>query len=58
MKLRENRFNNPGRRKLPNDDNGQVMLFYVVEDGAFGLSSNIVRPYTKRNLSYDKHIYN
>lgn len=56
--LIENRLNIPSGQHLPYDDNGPVMPFYVVGDEAFGLSSHILRPYSKKNLDYAKRIFN
>lgn len=57
-RLLENKLNIPSGRRLHNDDNGPVMPLCVVGDEAFGLSSHIIRPYAKKNLTYEKRIFN
>lgn len=58
IRLEENSLNIPNERILPHDNNGKNMPFYLLADDAFGLSNNILRPYSKRNLSYEKKVYN
>lgn len=53
-----NDFNVPSGRRLPNENDGRIIPFYVVADDAFGLSNNVLRPYAKKNLSYPKQIFN
>ena len=57
-KLQENNFNVPCGRRFPNDDDGEIMPFYVVADYAYGLSNSVLQPYAKQNPSYNKQIYN
>jgi hypothetical protein len=56
--LENNTFNIPEGRRLPGDENGRVMPFFVVADEAFSLSKKILRPYAKKNLSIPKSIFN
>jgi hypothetical protein len=43
-----NTLNIPEGRRLPGDENGRVMPFFVVADEAFDLSKNILSPYAKK----------
>lgn len=55
---RENLLNIPIGRTLPNDENRKIMPFCIVGDEAFGLSKNILRPFSKRGLTVAKRIFN
>ncbi|XP_043257511.1 protein ALP1-like [Colletes gigas] len=57
-RLVENSLNVPSERKLPNDDEGKAVPFYLLGDKTIGLSDSILRPYEGKNLSYAKKIYN
>lgn len=54
QKLINNQLNIPGPDKLPHDENGQSMPFVFVGDEAFALSTQILRPYPRRNLNIKK----
>ena len=49
-RLKENQLNVPAARKLPNDEIGDAIPFYVVGDEAFGLGNHILRPYSKKKI--------
>lgn len=55
--LEQDTLNIPKGRKLPGDESGRIMPFYVVGDEAFALSKNVLRPYAK-NLNIVKKIFN
>lgn len=57
-RLQGNLLNIPIGRSLPNDENGKIMPFCIVGDEAFGLSKNILRPFSKRGLTVAKRIFN
>lgn len=48
----------PDPALLPNDTEGNPMPFLFVADEAFANSKHIMRPYARRNLSYNKRIFN
>jgi hypothetical protein len=53
--LENNKLNIPEGQLLPGDENGRMMLFYVVADEVFGSSKHVLRPYAiKKNLSIPK----
>lgn len=57
-RLKQNALNIPDDRILPNDENGKRMPFCLVADEAFGLSTHIMRPFSKKHLTIKKRIFN
>jgi len=49
----------PGDKPLPSNDTrkGTPVPHVLLGDKAFGLSKNLLRPYSSRNLSHEKRIY-
>lgn len=57
-KLIANELSLPGNSPLPNSNNDTPIPRVFVADDAFGLSRNIMKPFSKKNLSQDEIIFN
>jgi len=50
---------NDGTLNLPeNEENDEGLNFVFVADEAFSLHKHIIKPYSQRNLTYERRIYN
>jgi hypothetical protein len=50
---------NDGTLNLPeNKENDERLNFVFVADEAFSLHKHIIKPYSQRNLTYERRIYN
>lgn len=55
-RLREGRLNLPAPTKLPNSE--KVVSHYFVGDGAFPLSTTLMKPFPLRDMTRAQRIYN
>lgn len=49
---------NDGTLNLPENEENEGLNFVFVADEAFSLHKHIIKPYSQRNLTYERRIYN